>query len=187
MIKKYSIAIYPSKEVIDAVKTMKNYLKSKIDWYSSCNSVAHITICEFSLNESEIDKVKQKLSKICDTFTPFQVTFDHFGAFENSGAFFIAPNEDSKNALKPNMKKTQEVLKSLKPQKSDEPHMSVGRKLTPENLKIASQLFTTIDLKFLCKEIVLREFDPVKKQFFVINTFAFNSNPQAKYVQGSLF
>ncbi|WP_166922246.1 2'-5' RNA ligase family protein [Flavobacterium poyangense] len=187
MIKKYSIVFYPSQDVIDAVKTMKDYLKGKIDWYSSCNSVAHITICEFALNESEIDKVKQKLSKICDTFTPFQVSLDHFGAFENSGAFFIAPNEDSKNGLKTIMKKTQQTFRSLKPQKSDEPHMSIGRKLTPENLKIASQLFTTIDLDFLCKEIVLRELDSVKKQFFVIDSFAFNSNPQAEYVQGSLF
>ena len=187
MEKKYSVAIYPSQNVIDSVKTMKDYLKSKIDWYNSCNSVAHITICEFTIDESEIDKYKQKLSKVCDTFTPFFVKLDHFDFYENSGAFFIAPNEDSANNLKPVMKKTQENLKPLKLKKSDDPHMSIGRKLIDENLKIASQLFTTIDIDFLCCEIVLRELDPVKKQFFVIDTFPFGSNPQPELIQGSLF
>lgn len=187
MEKKYSVAIYPSQEVIDSVKIMKEYLKSKIEWYNSCNSVAHITICEFTIAESQIDSIKKKLFKIGDTFTPFQVYLDHFESYDHAGAFYIAPNEVSKNNLKPILKKTQEALKPLKLKKSDDPHMSIGRKLTPENLKIASQLFTTIDIDFLCKEIVLREFDPVKKQFFVINTFAFGSNSQPEFVQGSLF
>ncbi|MDR7210951.1 2'-5' RNA ligase family protein [Flavobacterium piscis] len=187
MEKKYSVAIYPSQDVIDSVKIMKDFLKSKIDWYNSCNSVAHITICEFTIDESQIDKFKQKLYKICDTFTPFQVYLDHFGSYENSGAFFIAPDEDSKINLKPVLKKTQQSLKPLNLKKSDDPHLSIGRKLTPENLKIASQLFTTIAISFSCKEIVLRELDPTKKQFFIIGTFSFNGNAQPEFVQGSLF
>lgn len=187
MEKKYSVAIYPSQDVIDAVKKMKDYLKGKIDWYNSCNSVAHITICEFTIDESQIDNLKKKLFKICDTFTPFHVHLNHFDAYENSGAFFIAPVENSKINLKETMKKIQEDLKSLKLKKSDDPHMSIGRKLSPENLKIASQLFTTIDIYFSCKEIVLRELDPVKKQFFIIETFPFGSNPKPELIQGSLF
>ena len=187
MEKKYSVAIYPSLDVIDAVKTMKEYLKSKIDWYNSCNSTAHITICEFTIDDSQINIFRQKLVKICDTFTSFPVYLDHFSFYENSGAFFIAPNEPSKNNLKPVMKKIQETLKSLKLKKSDDPHLSIGRKLTSDTLKIASQLFTTIEIDFLCKEIVLRELDPVKKQFFVIDTFTFNGNAQPEFVQGSLF
>lgn len=187
MEKKYSVAIYPSQNVIDSVKTMKDYLKSKIDWYNSCNSVAHITICEFTVSELEIGKIKQKLFKICDTFTPFHVYLDHFGSYENSGAFFIAPNEDSKAKLKPILKKTQEILKPLNLKKSDDPHLSIARRLIPKNLEIASQLFTTIEIDFLCKEIVLRELDSIKKQFFVTDTFSFGSNPQPELIQASLF
>ena len=187
MEKKYSVAIYPSQDVIDSVKTMKDYLKSKIDWYNSCNSTAHITICEFTIDQSEIEKYKQKLFKLCDTFTPFPVNLNHFGSYDNAGAFYIAPNEDSTANLKVILKKTQEILKPLRLKKSDDPHLSIGRKLIAENLKIASQLFTTIDIDFLCCEIVLRELDPVKKQFFVIYTFPFGSNPQPELIQGSLF
>ncbi|MBE8726133.1 2'-5' RNA ligase family protein [Flavobacterium hungaricum] len=187
MEKKYSAAIYPSQDVIDSVKTMKDYLKSKINWYNSCNSTAHITICEFTIDDSQIHTIKNKITKTCNTLTPFQVYLDHFGSYDNAGAFFIAPNETSKNQLKPVMKKIQEILQSLKLKKSDDPHLSIGRKLIPENLKIASQLFTTIEIDFLCKEIVLRELDPIKKQFFVIDTFEFGSNPEPEFVQGSLF
>ena len=186
MEKKYSVVIHPSEEIIEAIKLMKELLATEIGWFNSKNSIAHITICEFTIDDSQIDKLKQKLIKVCDSFTPFEVLLDHFGSYE-SGAFFIAPNEESKENLKPIMKKTQEALQLSNLKKSSDPHISIGRKLTPENLKIASQLFTTIAMDFSCKEIILRELDPVKKQFFVIDKFPFGSNPQPELIQGTLF
>src|SRR3954470_20326730 len=109
MKRKYSIAIYPSQDIINLVKTMKGYLKSKIHWYNSCNSTAHITICEFELDDSELKKLKQKLLEICDTFTPFQVYLDHFGAYESAGAFFIGVNENQQ-IKKPQIKRAQKPL-----------------------------------------------------------------------------
>lgn len=187
MEKKYSVVFYPSQNVIATVKTLKNLLKSKINWYSSCNSEAHITICEFTIADSELDLYKQKLHKICDSFSTLNVCLNHFSYYKNSGAFFIAPDQDSKKALKPIMKKIQQTLKPLQLKKSDDPHLSIGRKLSPENLQIASGLFTNIDVDFVCTSIVLRELDPVKKQFFVLETFKFGNNPLPEFVQGSLF
>lgn len=191
MIKRYSIAIYPSQHVIDFVKVLKDLLKSKVkdNWYNSCNSTAHFTICEFDLDDSQIEKLKQKLSEICNTLTPFQVYLDNFGVYPKARAFYIAPNEDSAESLKIVMEKTQHILKFLKPlniQKNNNPHMSIGRKLLAENLKIASEIFTTINIDFLCDTIVLRELEP-HKQFFVIETFPFGSNPQPELIQGSPF
>ncbi|MFH6998649.1 2'-5' RNA ligase family protein [Flavobacterium sp. FlaQc-57] len=186
MEKHYSVAIYPPQNIIDSVKTMKEQLAAKIGWFNSKNSVAHITICEFKIAEKELEKIKLKLLKICDSFSSFQVHLDHFSSYEN-GAFFIAPNEDSKINLKPIMKKTQESLQLSNLKKSNDPHISIGRRLSPENLEIASKLFTVINTDFLCNSIVLREFDPIKKQFFVIDHFQFGNNPQPELIQGSLF
>lgn len=186
MEKHYSVAIYPPENVIDSIKTMKEQLAAKIGWFNSKNSVAHITICEFKITENELEKIKLKLLKICDSFSTFHVNLNHFNTYEN-GAFFIAPNEESKMNLKPILKKTQEALHLSNLKKSNDPHISIGRRLTPENLEIASQLFTTIDVDFICNNIVLREFDPIKKQFFVINHFPFGNNPQPELIQGSLF
>lgn len=101
----------------------------------------------------------------------------------------IKPTEDSATNFDVVIKKTQDILKFLKPFniiKSNNPHISIGRQLTPENIKIALETFTKIDIDFLCDTIVLRELEP-RKQFFVIDTFPFGSNPQPELIQGSLF
>ena len=40
---------------------MKELLASKIGWYNSKNSLAHITINEFERDEKELENVKVKL------------------------------------------------------------------------------------------------------------------------------
>ncbi|KRD61191.1 2'-5' RNA ligase [Flavobacterium sp. Root935] len=187
MEKKYSVVFHPSQDGIEIIKKLKLELFNKIGWYGSCNSVAHITIGGFKASENQLEKFIQKLSKIADTLIPIQIYLDHFDAYEESRAFFISPNEDSKVNLKPMMKKIQETLLISSKDRSDDPHISIGRNLTPENIKIARDLFTTINMEFLCDAIILREFDPIKKQYFILEIFPFGSNPQPELIQGSLF
>ncbi|BDU26836.1 2'-5' RNA ligase family protein [Flavobacterium sp. GSB-24] len=187
MEKKYSVVFHPSQDGIEIIKKLKLELFNKIGWYGSCNSVAHITIGGFKASENQLEKFIQKLSKIADTLIPIQIYLDHFDAYEESRAFFISPNEDSKVNLKPMMKKIQETLLISIKDRSDDPHISIGRNLTPENIKIARDLFTTINMEFLCDAIILREFDPIKKQYFILEIFPFGSNPQPELIQGSLF
>lgn len=187
MEKKYSVVFHPSENGIEIIKKLKLELFNVIGWYGSYNSVAHITIGGFKADENQLDKYRQKLSKIADTLTPVQIYLDHFDAYEESRAFFISPSEDSKINLKPMMKKIQEALLISSKDRSDDPHISIGRNLTPENIKIARDLFTTINMEFLCDAIILREFDPIKKQYFVLETFPFGNNPQPELIQGSLF
>jgi len=187
MEKKYSVVFHPSQDGIEIIKKLKLELFNKIGWYGSCNSVAHITIGGFKASENQLEKFIQKLSKIADTLIPIQIYLDHFDAYEESRAFFISPNEDSKVNLKPMMKKIQETLLISSKDRSDDPHISIGRNLTLENIKIARDLFTTINMEFLCDAIILREFDPIKKQYFILEIFPFGSNPQPELIQGSLF
>ena len=44
---KYSVVFNPSETVIETVKELKEQLSTKIGWFPSKNSLAHITICEF--------------------------------------------------------------------------------------------------------------------------------------------
>ncbi len=83
------------------------------------------------------------------------------------------------------MKKIQEALQISSKDGSDDPHISIGRNLTPENIQIARDLFTAINMDFLCDALILREFDPVKKQYFILETFPFGSNPKPELIQGS--
>ena len=58
---------------------------------------------------------------------------------------------------------------------------------TTENIEKANRLFTTINTSFLCNTIVVRKFDPTIQQFFITDTFTFNSNQKPELIQGRLF
>lgn len=186
MEKQYSLAIYPSEAVIGLVKSMKEQLAQEVGWFHSKNSVGHITICEFKATDKEIEIIKNQLNRLCDVLEPVEVCLNGFGSYPN-GAFFISPDEDSKNNLKPIMKRFHESLRIRNMQKSDDPHLSIARRLTPEKLEMAKSLFTAIEVYFLCDCVVLREFDEHVRQFAVIDEFKFNGNTQADFIQGSLF
>lgn len=186
MDKKYSVAIYPSADVIAYIKQMKETLAEKIGWFNSKNAVAHITICEFTLAETEIEKIKQRLAKSTAAFSPFSVVLNAFGTYPN-GAYFISPSPEAKNNLKPLMKKVQAAMRMTKLIKSNDPHVSIGRKLSPENIAIATTVFKSINQVFVCDQLVLREFDPIQRQFFVLDTFPFNDNAAPELRQGTLF
>ncbi|MFV8343538.1 2'-5' RNA ligase family protein [Flavobacterium sp. XS2P39] len=176
MEKEYSVAIYPPDAISLLVKSMKEQLATEVGWFHSKNSVGHITICEFKATDSEIESIKKQLDKLCANLNSVKVTLNHFGTYPN-GAFFISPDAASKDNLIPIMQHIQRSLCIQNMKKSDDPHVSIARRLTPENLEKAKALFTTIAIDFLCDSIVLRKFNENIKQFDVIDTFKFNNNP----------
>ncbi|PJJ07301.1 2'-5' RNA ligase [Flavobacterium sp. 1] len=186
MEKLYSLVIHPPEDILILVKSMKEQLANEVGWYNSKNSVGHITICEFKATETAIESIKKQISTLCDFLIPATVHLNGFGSFSN-GAFFIAPDNDSKKDLKHIMKRFNKSLQIQDMKKSNSPHLSIARRLSPENLIKANQLFTAIDLHFVCDRVVLRQFDENIKQFFVTDTFPFNSNPQPETIQGTLF
>jgi len=186
MEKLYSLVIHPPEAILVLVKSMKEQLATEVGWFHSKNSVGHITICEFSATNAAIETIKNQISRLCDTLSPVHVRLNEFGSFPN-GAFFIAPDKVSKNNLKHIMKRFHKSLRIPNMQKSDNPHLSIARRLSPQNLAKANHLFTSIDLSFVCDGVVLRQFDENIKQFFVTDTFEFKDNPQPELIQGTLF
>lgn len=181
----YSVAFYPSEAVIAQVKEMKELLSDKVGWFHSKNSVGHITVCEFKTSDAVIEKVKQQLIRLSDGFQPVEVHLTSFGSYPN-GAFFIAPDADSKSNLKPIMKQINDTLIIKNLHKSDDPHLSIARKLSSEQLVTANGIFTSINISFLADSVVLRKFNENIKQFEVSDVFPFYGNP-SKEIQGTLF
>ena len=103
-------------------------------WFHIKNSVAYITICLFKATDEALENIKNQLSSVCDTLESVEVCLNEFGSYPN-GTFFISPDQDSKNSLKPIMKRIQESLHPLNMQKSDDPHLSIARRLNPEKSK----------------------------------------------------
>lgn len=170
MEKQYAIAFHPSEEIIEKVKEIKLDLASKIGWYNSKNSLAHITICEFKLHSSKIELASNQLESTCKYIKPVDVILNSFSSYPN-GTFFLCPDELSSLELKKVMKAINTSLTNKLSVKSANPHLSIARKLTAENLEVAANSFSEIDLPFLCDTVILRELDLEKGQYKIIKEF----------------
>lgn len=182
---RYSIVIQPSPKVIVEVKQMKEVLATKIGWYNSKNSLAHITVNEFEVSETELENVKKQITSITNFLHSNEVKFDSFNSFPN-GAFFLAPDEESKAYLKEIMQKIHQSFKYKTAIKSTEPHISIGRRLSPENLSIAFSMLDRPEISFLCDRLALRVFNEQRKQFDVVEEFVFKGKERDD-IQGELF
>jgi len=175
----------PDLQTIEAVKHMKLLLAEKIGWFNSKNSLAHFTIFEFFEDDLQEDKFCSQLDRIASEINPFNVQCDAFDWFDN-GAFYIKPNEVSSTKMtelmKQILKESTQIKKTIT---NTNPHLSIARKLSPDKLEIAQQLFTNINLEFAVTNLTLRKFDESLKQFTVYKEFPLLGKP--KEIQGSLF
>lgn len=180
-----SVIIHPSDEILEEVRLMKESLASKIGWYHSKNSLAHITINEFETPESELKNIKRKLTLISKYLKMQDVIFNDFGTFPN-GAFFLSPDENSKVYLKKTMQEVHQAFGYKTILKSSEPHISIGRKLSLEQIEIGKSLFESPNLLFTCNRLALRLFNTERKQFDIEEEYIFGNEDKGGQ-QGVLF
>ena len=183
---KYSVVFHPSEIVIEAVKELKEQLSAKIGWFPSKNSLAHITICEFDCELTTYENIKSRIINYCRYQNSFEVTFNAFENYTN-GAFFIAPNTESKIKMAEIMKEIPRQIQFPVNHKSSEPHISIGRQLTEAQLKIAYSSFNSVDLDFICDGITIRIFNTDRKQYDVLETIPFLSEMEPEKEQLTLF
>ncbi len=184
---KYSIVIAPSQTGIDYVDHLKDELNEAIGWYNSRNSKAHITISEFTADEDELVKMMAQLKEIASYENPIHLNFEGVSNYVN-GAVFLKPDEVTKIEAGSLMRRIQKKLNIKNAYHSKEPHISIGRKLSEENVQIALKMFTEAKLDFNCNHLVLRKFNPLKKQYdFFSDDFKFVGAEPKPATQQSLF
>lgn len=175
----------PDLQTIETVKQMKLLLAQHIGWFNSKNSLAHFTIFEFFEENIKEDTFCLQLDRIASEMNTFNVQCDAFDWFDN-GAFYIKPNKVSSTKMTELMKQILKESTQIKKTVSNtNPHLSIARRLSPEKLEKAQQLFTNIYLEFAVTNLTLRKFDESLKQFMVYREFPLLGKP--KEIQGSLF
>jgi 2'-5' RNA ligase len=184
---KYSLVIAPPPSGIDYVTKLKDELNSKIDWYNSRNSKAHITIVEFTADEYELVYIIDQIKEVASYEKPMHLSFDGVSNYPN-GAVFLKPDLATKVPLTDLMVRVQKKLNIKNSYKSKDPHISIGRKLSEENVGIALRMFANVKLAFDCNHLILRKFNTVKKQYdYFSEDFPFLGLPQKPNAQQSLF
>jgi hypothetical protein len=175
----YSVAICPPDEVVEQIRHYKNLLAEKIKWYNSRNAAAHITFNVFMCEENELIKWENFVASFCKEVSQFQLTFTKTDFFTN-GAFFLSPDQDSRETLIELMKSFHSSA-VLKPDATSiEPQISIARKLTSEKIEIATQLFAeqNIFVSFRSEGLAIRKFNEVTKQYQIYKRFSFGSAQQ---------
>jgi len=174
---RYSIVVYPHREVINDVKVLKDILWSKVGWYNSRNSEAHITIIEFSADHYELGFYKKCIEKICSSQRPQEVTFDYLSLSKFSQAIVLLPNDTSKLYLNDLLKAFRKRLKSKNSINGSNAHISIGRELSSAQIDQTENLYGHINIAFNCDTIAIRKLDEIKKQFMVVNEFKLTGHP----------
>lgn len=168
----YTVVIIPSEPVIAAVKAIKLRLLEAIGWYPSVHSLAHITFNLFSGGELTLLNWKRYVEQFATQSLPFTCCLDRTGHF-NNGAFFLAPNETSKPELVAMMKAFHQSAPKGGFGKSVNPHVSIGRKLSTDQLQIAKELTGEVNLQFYCDNLAIRKFDPQQGQYILLEQMNF--------------
>jgi len=192
-VNKYSFVFQPDEAGIVLVDGLKRRLRASIaelfpdknkGWYPSCNSKAHVTICAFEADGSKLKMAIEALQETMVYERSQYVYFDHFSSFAG-GAFYIAPTVHARSYLKDRARKVVQTLSEFDLiEISDEPHISIGRRLEPEQLEIAKEQLRSVDLSFMCKGVHVRQFKPDLGQYEIIDFIQFGN--QSKENSGQL-
>ncbi|MNK33535.1 hypothetical protein D3C87_520250 [compost metagenome] len=165
----YSIVIHPPDEVIEQVRELKVKLyKESGESFSSRKSIAHITVQEFQATEDQLNKIILKLIKITREQEIFKAVFDKV-VYSQETALFIPDNN-----CRDNFKKLLERIRlEIKGGIKSRAHISIGRKLSLEQLEISRKIFSDEVLEFHSNKIALRKFNDKIGQFEILRIFPF--------------
>lgn len=182
---KFSVVFMPDPSTVALVKEMKLQLAAKTGWYHSKNALAHFTVFEFFCEEETETSFCMQLERIASHIASFEVRCRSFDSFQN-GAFYISPDAASAAHLTVLMQQViHESTRIKKTLTNTTPHLSIARRLSPEQLQTARSMFTHIDLRFPVNFLTLRKFDDRLRQFVVYRQFPLAGRPRE--IQGCLF
>ncbi|WP_343539143.1 2'-5' RNA ligase family protein [Sphingobacterium thalpophilum] len=192
-ISKYSFVFQPDEVGMALVDDLKQRLRQALaerfpdktkGWYHSCNSRAHVTICAFEGDEKKLAAATLALQEALAYERSQYVYFDHFSSFP-TGAYYIAPTVHARSYLKDRVRKVVQTLAAFDLiEVSDEPHISIGRRLETGQLELAKAVLRAVDLSFMCKGVHVRRYNPDMKQYEGLDFIGFGN--QSKENSGQL-
>jgi hypothetical protein len=159
----FSLVIFPNPEQSTLIKSYKQLLRNRIDWFGSANAMAHITVINFE-NEPSLLVHLDRIREFCKTAIPQKVILNDWDSFGES-TFFIKPDQTSQQYLDTLIIDLHQYL-GFKT-KNAHAHLSIARGLNAKKMKIAYELFsnTQINLQFNCDSFHLRRFNDQTKQY----------------------
>jgi hypothetical protein len=177
---RFWVGICPPILTEEYVALFKTSLRERIGKFSSVNSKAHISFCEFQDNGSELKTMEKYLVEFCKKRTNIPVRLSRFGRLSN--AYCLFPDKQTNTQLIELMR----AFHKSKPLDTGSPflvpHISLGRGLSEDKLAEADSLFSNkiIEHVFICDNLAIRKFNDKIKQFEVYKRFEFGNPIELK-------
>lgn len=179
----YSVIIRPNEGVIALVRKWKeDLLKGVGRKYASCHSEAHVSITNFVCNEQGLEYWEKYIQSFCKANRSFDVTFNRWGFYpqHKRGVVCLLPDQQSSMTLVPLMKLFNKNAPLSNPGATHQPHISIGRELSNDEVTIAENLLShqDVEVSFPVDRLTIRKFDTQLRQYTFYRTVLFNANPQ---------
>lgn len=183
---KYSLVYHPNEKVQELVRSLKSELAREIGWYASKNALAHISIMEFQAVDTEIKILDSRLNRCTAYFSPIACLFTQFNHYPN-GAFYLQPDSQAKNSMQQYNQQLQLELQLKKTQQSNDPHLSIARRLSEAQLETAFKILKAPTISTQIDTLALRKLNPERKQYDIVKTYPFLDKADNRDAQLLLF
>jgi 2'-5' RNA ligase len=156
----YLLILTPPPHLADSIVKIKKDFAAKYDCPQAATSLPHITLSQFTLYNTSEPRIIRRIRTIIEGQKNFLVTLKDFGNFPTHTLYIQVQTQDSIRTLVRELKQAQSLLKTdkfNKPYFTDEPHLTIARKLLPWQhekgwLEMSNSHFTG---SFIASEVVL--------------------------------
>lgn len=173
---KYTLVITADEGADNEMRILKQKLHDAIGPFHSYRSIAHLTLDWFDFNIETLELYRGLLRKFANQQGSYMLTFNSFDFFKDGQTIFLAPDNSSNEWLKALHKNYKRKLRG-QIANSFRPHLTIGKEIEEELRARARAVFANqeISLSFPCTHLALRESDPIKRRYVVIEKFYFKT------------
>ncbi len=187
----YLLVLSPHEELWNKIKKVKEEFSEKYKSAQAKWGKPHITLVNFVQFEMMEERIVNRLKTIAMGYTPFKVELKDFGSFPSHTIYINIETKQQVQNLIRELKPAQQLLtlnKENKPHFTDNPHLTVARKLVPWQYEQGWQEYSQRHFtgRFIADSMLLIKRRVQDKAYQVVQRFDFMNLPVTTK-QGELF
>lgn len=185
----YLLVIQPHEDLYQKIIQCKNEFAEKYNAAASTFGKPHITLLKFTQAEVAEDRLLRHLKSIAAASPPMQLELRDFGSFPSHTIYINLFGKRQLQQLSRDLKAAQKLMKgSEKPHFLSEPHITIARKLQPQQYEQAWKEYEHLSFsgRFIADHLMLLKKPAAGRSYQLLTRFdLLNNAPVA--TQGSLF
>jgi 2'-5' RNA ligase len=185
----YLLVIQPHEDLYDKIMQCKNEFAEKYNAAASTFGKPHITLLRFTQAQVAEDRLVRHLRAIATGCAPVKIELRDFGSFPSHTIFINLVSKVQIQYMVRQLKAAQKLMKgSEKPHFITEPHVTVARRLPPQQYEQAWKEYAQLPFsgRFIADHLLLLKRSATMRSYQLVTRFEL-MDQTAVTTQGSLF